>query len=74
MVEKEEDVRAKRSWGGSDRFGAEVGGRYVIPIALCRPVISNLVGINAIVASPGLPPDIKGGIKNLMIDSGFLCE
>lgn len=45
-----------------DRLGAEVGGRYVIPIALCRPVISNLVGINAIVASPGLPPGIKGGI------------
>lgn len=45
-----------------DRLGAEVGGRYVIPIALCKPVISNLVGINAIVASPGLPPGIKGGI------------
>lgn len=74
MVEKEEDVRAKRSWGGGDRFGAEVGGLYVIPIALCRPVISNLVGIKAIVASPGLPPAIRGGIKNLIIDSGFLSE
>lgn len=61
------------SWGG-DRFGAEVGGRYVIPIALCRPVTSNLVGINAIVASPGLPPAVKGGMKNLIIDPGFLSE
>lgn len=58
----------------ADRFGAEVGGRYVIPIALCKPVISNLVGMNAIVASPGLPPAVKGGIKNLIIDPGFLSE
>ena len=46
----------------------------MIPIALCRPVRSNLVGINAIVASPGLPPAVKGGIKNLIMDSGFLSE
>lgn len=57
-----------------DRFSAKVGDRYVIPIALCKPVISNLVGMNAMVASPGLPPAIKGGIKNLMIEPGFLSE
>ena len=46
----------------------------MIPIALCKPVTSNLVGMKAIVASPGLPPAVKGGIKNRIIDSGFLSE
>lgn len=53
---------------------AVVGGRYVIPMALCRPDTSSLAGINAMVTSPGRPPGVRGGMKNLTIDSGFRSE
>ncbi len=46
----------------------------MMPMALWRPVKSNFAGRKAIVASPGTPPGVKGGIKNLMIDSGFRSE
>lgn len=46
----------------------------MIPMALCRPDKSSLAGMNAMVTSPGRPPGARGGIKNLMIDSGFRSE
>lgn len=43
-------------------------------MALCRPDMSILAGTNEIVASPGAPPGIIGGMKNLMTESGFFSE
>ena len=50
------------------------GGRYVIPIALCRPVISRLAGMKAMVASPGSAPGTGDGIENRTIESNDLSE
>ena len=33
-----------------------------MPIALWRPDTSSFAGMKAIVASPGVPPGVKGGI------------
>ena len=44
------------------RVTVEEGGRYVMPTALCRPGISILAGMKAIVASPGEPPGDIGGM------------
>ncbi len=45
-----------------------------MPMALCTPDTSILAGIKDMVASPGLPPDMTGGIQNLIIESGFFGE
>ena len=44
------------------------------PIALCTPAKSTFAGMKEMVASPGVPPGTIGGIKNRMIESGFLSE
>lgn len=44
------------------------------PMALCTFAMSNFPGMNAMVASPGVPPGTIGGMKNLMTESGFLSE
>ena len=53
---------------------AQDGGRYVIPIALCRPDTSSFAGTSAIVASPGIDPGIAPGMRNLITALGFLSE
>ena len=44
------------------------------PIALWTPARSTFAGMKEMVASPGAPPGVIGGIKNRMIESGFLSE
>ncbi len=46
----------------------------MIPMALCTPDTSILAGIKEMVASPGAPPGIIGGMQNLMTESGFFSE
>ena len=43
-------------------------------MALCTLAISNLAGMNEMVASPGVPPGMIGGMKNLMTESDFRSE
>ena len=50
------------------------GGRYVIPRALCKPVKSRLVGIKAIVASPGMAPGMDEWMRNRTMESNFSFE
>ena len=50
------------------------GERYVMPIALCRPVTSRFAGMKAIVTSPGLPVGINGGIAKRMMVSDAESE
>ena len=45
-----------------------------MPMALCTPDTSILAGMKDIVASPGIPPGVVGGMKNLITESGFLSE
>ena len=45
-----------------------------MPMALCKPERSSLSGIKVRVASPGVPYELKGGIKNLMIELGLRSE
>lgn len=45
-----------------------------MPMALCRPDRSSLEGMKAMVASPGVPPSVNGGMKNLIIDSDLRSE
>lgn len=53
---------------------AAVGGRYVMPMALCKPERSSLSGMKASVTSPGWPPWFNGGMQNLMMESGLRSE
>lgn len=46
----------------------------MIPTALSKPVTSNLVRMKTIVACPGIPPAVKGGIKNWITDCGVLSD
>lgn len=59
--------------GENGREGRYVddGGRYVMPMALWTPAMSNLAGMKEMVTSPGVPPGIIGWIPNLMMESGF---
>jgi hypothetical protein len=41
---------------------AAKGGRYVMPMAVCRPVMSCFMESNAIVTSPALPSGVGAGI------------
>lgn len=45
-----------------------------MPMALCKPERSSLSGMKARVASPGMPPGFKGGMKNLMTESSLRSE
>lgn len=45
-----------------------------MPMALCKPERSSLSGMKARVASPGVPHEFKGGMKNLMTESGLRSE
>lgn len=45
-----------------------------MPMALWRPEMSSLADMKAMVASPGVPPGVKGGMKNLTIVSGLRSE
>ena len=54
--------------------GGAVGGRYVIPMALWRPVRSRFAGMNATVASPCSEADESPGIWKRIIEDGFSSE
>ena len=43
-------------------------------MALWTPATSILAGMKEMVASPGVPPGIIGGMQNLMTESGFRSE
>lgn len=45
-----------------------------MPMALCNPDMSSLAGIRVMVTSPGIPPGVKAGMRNLITESGFLSE
>lgn len=50
------------------------GGRYVMPIALCRPVISRFAFMKAMVTSPKIAPGADEGSEKRMMESGRLSE
>lgn len=55
-------VRGNICLNGENTEKAEdVGGRYVIPMALWRPVMSYFCGMKAIVTSPSVPPASRAG-------------
>jgi hypothetical protein len=45
-----------------------------MPMALCKPDKSSRSGMKARVTSPGVPPGFRGGMRNLIIASGFRSE
>ena len=45
-----------------------------MPTALCKPVMSYLAGIKAIVASPGLSAGVDPGMRKRIIESCFRSE